>query len=158
MLEIGTGTGIWAVEMADLYPSASVIATDLSPIQSTWVPPNLQFEVDDCESEWGFEKRFDYIHMRNLSGAIADWPKLIKVCYDNLAPGGWIEISNIEAWCQSHDNVLPDDSASYRWQRNLKKAADTIGRELVMGSALLDLVKEAGFKDVQDDQHMVGIA
>jgi methylase of polypeptide subunit release factors len=29
ILDIGTGTGIWAIEMADRYPMAEVIGTDL---------------------------------------------------------------------------------------------------------------------------------
>jgi methylase of polypeptide subunit release factors len=33
VLDLGTGTGIWAIEFADKYPSASVLGTDLSPIQ-----------------------------------------------------------------------------------------------------------------------------
>jgi methylase of polypeptide subunit release factors len=33
ILDIGTGTGIWAIDMADKYPGASVIGTDLSPVQ-----------------------------------------------------------------------------------------------------------------------------
>ena len=45
VLDVGTGTGIWAVDFADQFPSASVIGTDLSPIQPSWVPPNLQFQV-----------------------------------------------------------------------------------------------------------------
>ena len=155
VLEIGTGTGIWAVEMADMYPSANVIATDLSPIQPTWVPPNLQFEVDDCEEEWGFDKKFDYIHMRNLSGAIANWPKLIKVCYDHLVPGGWIEISNIEAWCKSDEGALPQDNPAYRWQTDLKDAAESVGREIVVGSSMLNRVKEAGFIGALDDEYAV---
>ena len=36
MLDIGTGTGIWAMEMADRYPDATVIGTDLSPVQPMW--------------------------------------------------------------------------------------------------------------------------
>jgi methylase of polypeptide subunit release factors len=40
ILDIGTGTGIWAIEMADQYPMAEVIGTDLSPIQPEWVPAN----------------------------------------------------------------------------------------------------------------------
>jgi methylase of polypeptide subunit release factors len=30
ILDIGTGTGIWAIDMADTYPSAEVIGTDLT--------------------------------------------------------------------------------------------------------------------------------
>jgi methylase of polypeptide subunit release factors len=29
ILDVGTGTGIWAIDTADLYPSAEVIGTDL---------------------------------------------------------------------------------------------------------------------------------
>ena len=35
ILDLGTGTGIWAIEMADMYPSAAVVGTDLSPVQPT---------------------------------------------------------------------------------------------------------------------------
>jgi 2-polyprenyl-3-methyl-5-hydroxy-6-metoxy-1,4-benzoquinol methylase len=36
ILDIGTGTGIWAIDMADQFPEAEVIGTDLSPIQPRW--------------------------------------------------------------------------------------------------------------------------
>ena len=36
ILDIGTGTGIWAIEMADEYPDAEIIGTDLSATQPTW--------------------------------------------------------------------------------------------------------------------------
>ena len=36
ILDIGTGTGIWAMEMADLYPDSLIIGTDLSPVQPIW--------------------------------------------------------------------------------------------------------------------------
>jgi hypothetical protein len=35
VLDIGTGTGAWAIDFADEYPKAEVIGTDLSPIQRT---------------------------------------------------------------------------------------------------------------------------
>lgn len=35
VLDIGTGTGIWAIDFADEHPSATVIGTDISPIQPT---------------------------------------------------------------------------------------------------------------------------
>ncbi|KAK1479787.1 methyltransferase domain-containing protein [Colletotrichum tamarilloi] len=48
ILDIGTGTG--ATEMGDFFPNAEVTGIDLSPIQPSWVPPNVKVEVDDVES------------------------------------------------------------------------------------------------------------
>ncbi|KIW10107.1 hypothetical protein PV08_11067 [Exophiala spinifera] len=81
VLDIGTGTGIWAIQIGDTFPSAVVIGNDLSPIQPQWVPPNVKFEVDDVESEWPYSQPFDYIHSRYMAGSIADWPRLMYQCY-----------------------------------------------------------------------------
>ena len=76
VLDVGTGTGIWAMDFADQYPSAHVIGFDLSPIQPVWVAPNLQFEINDaCEADWAYKKNsFDFIHARAMYGSVADWP------------------------------------------------------------------------------------
>lgn len=47
ILDIGTGTGIWAIEMGDQFPEAQIIGTDLSPMQPNFVPPNVRFFVED---------------------------------------------------------------------------------------------------------------
>jgi methylase of polypeptide subunit release factors len=36
ILDLGTGSGLWAMDAADEYPSAEVIGTDLSPVQPKW--------------------------------------------------------------------------------------------------------------------------
>lgn len=82
VLDLGTGSGIWAIEYADMFPGSSVTGTDLSAIQPEWVPPNCSFEIDDAEAEWTWdEATFDYIHNRNFVCAIRDWPKLIRQCF-----------------------------------------------------------------------------
>lgn len=58
---------------------AQVIGTDLSPIQPNLVPPNVQFEVDDCCDEWLYTPNsFDFIHVRGLYGCVADWDRFYK--------------------------------------------------------------------------------
>jgi SAM-dependent methyltransferase len=66
VLDLGTGTGQWAVAYADMHPDVQVIGTDLSPIQPTSVPPNCSFVVENIEADWMFRKPFDYIHSRVL--------------------------------------------------------------------------------------------
>jgi hypothetical protein len=68
------GTGIWVIEFADKNPESEIIGTDLSPIQPSYVPSNIKFEIDDVDDDWTFpEDHFDYIHERLLiSGSIKD--------------------------------------------------------------------------------------
>jgi tRNA G46 methylase TrmB len=47
ILDIATGCGDWAIQMADLFPTSQVVATDLSPIQPEMIPPNVNFYVED---------------------------------------------------------------------------------------------------------------
>ena len=91
-LDIGTGTGIWAIDFAEQYLACQVTGTDLSPIQPTAVPTNCQFYVEDFENDWGWgEQKFDYVHTRMLVAAAKDWPKLFRQAYHALKPGGWVE-------------------------------------------------------------------
>ncbi|KAG8406016.1 hypothetical protein J3458_021359 [Metarhizium acridum] len=48
ILDIATGIGDWAIEMADEFPDSRIIATDLSPIQPNYVPSNVRFYVEDA--------------------------------------------------------------------------------------------------------------
>jgi ubiquinone/menaquinone biosynthesis C-methylase UbiE len=82
VLDVGTGTGIWAIDFADEFPHTTVSGTDLSPIQPALVPPNCIFEVDDARDLWTYPANyFDFIHIRGLFGSISDWPQLYKQAY-----------------------------------------------------------------------------
>ena len=75
--DIGTGTGIWALEVGDLYPGAEVLGLDLSPIQPHWVPPNVKFMVDDVEDEWLHGSNWDFVHLRGMSLVLRDLQKMV---------------------------------------------------------------------------------
>lgn len=71
-----------------LLPNAAVIGNDLSPIQPVYVPPNLHFEIDDCEQEWPFpHNHFDLVHIRNMSSAVRDWKKLYAQAFRCVCVG-----------------------------------------------------------------------
>ncbi|KAF9699404.1 hypothetical protein EKO04_002129 [Ascochyta lentis] len=110
ILDIGTGTGIWAMEMGDKFPNAQVIGNELSPIQPRWVPPNVQFEIDDAESPWPPREPFDFIHIRYMLGSIQNWPRLLRQSYENLTPGGWIELQDFNTLAYSEDGSAADDN------------------------------------------------
>lgn len=147
ILDVGTGTGIWAIDVAEKYPGAEVIGTDLSPIQPTWVPPNVQFQIDDAESEWTFARNsFDLVHIRHLNGAIKDWGRLIKEAYRCTKPGGWIELAEYEFFLHSDDNSLPKNSSIYKYYDLCNQAATKLGREFIIAANLMPFLQEAGFE------------
>ncbi|GAW25906.1 putative methyltransferase domain-containing protein [Rosellinia necatrix] len=86
ILDLGTGTGIWAIEMADMYPSADVLGTDLSPIQPSWIPANCRFIVDDVEDTWENGSDWDFIHLRNMLPILRDPLALLRNAFENLRP------------------------------------------------------------------------
>jgi SAM-dependent methyltransferase len=94
--------------MADAFPSAEVIGTDISPIQPSWVPPNAQFQIEDAQLDWTFEpESFDFIHVRYMHGAIGDWGKLYRQMFQFLKPGGWFQHiePDIALRCNNPDSV-----------------------------------------------------
>ena len=51
ILDVGTGTGDWAMAMGDEYPEAEIVGTDIAKIQPSAVPLNVFFEIDDAEED-----------------------------------------------------------------------------------------------------------
>lgn len=157
VLDIGTGTGIWAIDFADTFPSAEVVGTDLSPIQPSWVPPNLRFLVDDAESPWLFSasRPFDFIHARDLGGAIADWPRLLRQAYTHLRPGGWIELQEFEVTLRSDDDSLRLAPMLCEFVGRLHQASEAFHRPMNIAEGHKQRLIEAGFEDVRDEVYKV---
>ncbi|KAK0620842.1 S-adenosyl-L-methionine-dependent methyltransferase [Immersiella caudata] len=150
VLDIGTGTGIWANDLADEFPNAAIVGVDLSPIQSPFVPPNVRFEVMDIEEPWNFSGvQFDFIYSRMMTAALADWPSFFQQVYDHLAPGGWIELCDIAA-LKCDDGTLKEDSAMKRWVDMLLEGARSMGRPFDEAYKYREQLEAQGFVNVQE--------
>ncbi|KAG8167319.1 hypothetical protein KVR01_003008 [Diaporthe batatas] len=153
VLDVGTGTGLWAIDFADDHPEATVIGTDISPIQPKWVPPNLKFEIEDCTSEWTFHaNEFDYIHLRYLVGSIVDWSALFKEAYNAAKPGGWVESFEGSPHMVSDDGSVADKSAISQWGKFFEEGGKTLGRTFLVVEQGIQrkAMEEAGFVDIQE--------
>ncbi|ENH73035.1 hypothetical protein FOC1_g10009770 [Fusarium oxysporum f. sp. cubense race 1] len=139
VLDLGTGTGIWAMDFADEHPEAEVIGVDLSPIQPSFIPPNVTFEIDDIEDEWTYSKPFDYIHSRFMTSCISDWKKYLTQCFQNLTPNGYLELQEADLTIKSDDDTVKPDNA----------LLNRFGRPYVDIPALVDVMTEIGFVDVK---------
>lgn len=149
VLDLGTGTGIWAIDFADEHPDSAVLGNDLSPIQPSWIPPNLTFEVDDYESEWSYSAKFDFIHGREMEGMVQDFDRLFAQSYKNLNPGGWAEFQSIELNCFCNDDSRQKATAWVRWSENLHQAARTFGKNMRTVRTWPEKMEKAGFQNVQ---------
>ncbi|KLP16767.1 methyltransferase [Fusarium fujikuroi] len=152
VLDVGCGTGIWAIDFADKYPGCEVIGTDISPIQPSWVPPNVKFEIEDFNQDWTFPpESFDYVHLRYLVGCVPNWDNLFEQAFKVLKPGGWVESFEASAIIESDDDSVKPDSALAQWGPIFIKASKTIGNTFtVVGDNLQRPgIEKAGFTDVE---------
>ncbi|KAH7240542.1 S-adenosyl-L-methionine-dependent methyltransferase [Fusarium solani] len=141
-VDIGCGTGMWAIDFADEFPSCKVVGTDISPIQPDFVPPNLVFEIEDCTQEWTFPPNsFDYPHSQ-----------LFKQAYIALKPGGYLESFEASPRIESDDGTVLPDSAMAQWGEIFIRAAEKVGRSftVIENETQKIAMNAAGFQDIQE--------
>lgn len=150
ILDLGTGTGIWAVDVADKYPEASVIGTDLSPVQPSFVPPNLEFQIDNFEDDWTFRRdSFDLIHSRLLLASVSDYPRLFSQALRALKPGGYMEMHEVDPGFECDDDSIPEDSSALQWSNLFFEGCKKIGHSIPSPTEYKTLMEDAGFVDVR---------
>lgn len=106
ILDVGCGTGRWAIEMAQLFPQAAVVGVDITPPErDTMSAPtgqtgdldakNATFLTGNVLERLPFDDAaFDFTHQRYMIGAIPldSWPRAISELARVTQPGGWVEI------------------------------------------------------------------
>ncbi|WAO97272.1 Hypothetical protein NCS54_01499200 [Fusarium falciforme] len=148
VLDVGMGMGIWAVDFSDEHPESQVIGVDLSPIQPNFVPPNVEFFVDDIEESWSFSEPFDYVYSRMMTFSIKSWPEYIRNIYDKLTPGGYVELLEIDLYGKSDDGILKEHHELSRLVRLLDEASTKIGRKFQDNKKNKDILRDTGFVDI----------
>ncbi|KAG9229111.1 S-adenosyl-L-methionine-dependent methyltransferase [Amylocarpus encephaloides] len=151
VLDIGTGTGVWAIDMGDEYPSAEILGIDLSPIQPDWVPPNVKFMVDDAESPWlAKPNSYDFIHARHMVSSIKDWPKLLSEAYTATKPGGWVELQELRFQIQCDDNTMKDDYGVRKFLELVRDALAIFGVDVFTMTKNAQRLRDAGFVNIEE--------
>lgn len=154
IMDVGTGFGDWAIDAGDWYPSARVVGLDLSPIQSVWIPPNVEFVVDDVEDNtWIHGSDFDLIHFRMVAVVLQDPAAAARTAYENLRPGGWVEFQEVYPRIGCHDDTLGVDPENYVVTRFYRLAARVLrgqyGWDLFAAEHLPRQLEELGFVNVK---------
>ncbi|KAJ4112519.1 hypothetical protein NW768_011686 [Fusarium equiseti] len=157
VLDLGTGTGIWAIDFADEHPSAEVIGTDLSPIQPEWTPTNCVFEVDDFEDPWVYKKPFDYIHARELEGCIANEEQFFQRAFENLTSGGYLEMKAQRGFFMSDDDSIKKAVNAEVWAEAMRDSSNKFGKPIDSVPGWKEKMINAGFVDVHQEIRKIPI-
>lgn len=104
ILDVGTGTGRWAREMAAQFPSSNVVGFDIVPppvdteprmdMRMDMGPHNYRFVQGNVLDGLPFpDASFAFVHMRLMVLALpADrWPFVVGELVRVTRPGGWVE-------------------------------------------------------------------
>jgi len=116
ILDVGTGTGIWPVDMARLFPQAHLVGVDISAAALEYTSSAAYtFCLADVLKGLPFpEQQFDYVHQRLLVAAIpaANWAGVIRELLRVTRPGGWVELLEIGVTVQQ---AGPETSRLLDW-------------------------------------------
>lgn len=152
VFDLGTGTGIWAIDVADQYPEAVVVGVDLSAIQPIWVPPNCKFELEDFNDKWSdfnHPHTYDLIHARELLGTVPDWTTMYRKAYQALELGGWFDQAEPSILFLSEYSEFETEHPFSRWNKVMIDAGEKAGMDFDIGAKIKDRLEAVGFVNVQ---------
>lgn len=154
ILDVGCGTGRWAIEMAAQFPDSNIIGLDkVVPATDTVTlgyginqrPQNFNFVAGDVLQGLAFPNAsFDFVHMRLLYSAIpaVRWQFVVSELVRVTRPGGWVEL--VEG------GLPPNGGAGMNMLHSLTiEGGNKVGLDMTVGSRLGAYLQNAGMVNVR---------
>lgn len=147
VLDIGCGSGQWALNIASSYPHVRVVGIDQVPQMPEDLPSNVEFQQHDVNDGLSaFYGTFDLVHVRCIGSGTKSYRTLIKEATKCLNPGG------LAIFIEGDFDLVKED------QRTIQEPADD---EHPNGSLLQKWMQAVGtaqdrrcrFVDVEDSPH-----
>jgi SAM-dependent methyltransferase len=148
ILDVGCGEGIWALDIAQAFPSSRVVGFDIRPIRqfSYHDPSHFLLVTGDILSDLPFaDTSFDYVHQRCLSPLIPAqrWQNLIYELARLTRPGGWIELLE---YGSTYGSAGPNTEQLLAWS---KETAAQHGFDPILMQRLEPMLQRAGIGRTQ---------
>ncbi|KAK4134417.1 S-adenosyl-L-methionine-dependent methyltransferase [Trichocladium antarcticum] len=152
ILECGSGSGAWAMEVAEQYPECEVIGIDVYPYPVPEdLPPNLDLQIDDLNSPSTFPSNyFDFVHSRMMAGGIHanGWINYMADILRVLRPGGWCQMVEIYFNAQSDNGTLTSNHALQVWSQRYMQSMQP-AKDPRAALRLQNWMTQAGFVEVE---------
>ncbi|KAL0253000.1 AdoMet-homocysteine methyltransferase [Diplodia seriata] len=101
---------------------------------------------------------FDYIHVRDLGGAIQDWNKLLDQSMRNLKRGGYMELQEFDVELKSDDGSLEEHAPNAtQLLALLQDASRKFGKNMDNAKGHAQRLREAGFEQVETEAYRVPV-
>ncbi|KAH9826687.1 S-adenosyl-L-methionine-dependent methyltransferase [Teratosphaeria destructans] len=165
ILDVGCGTGVTTLELAQKYPGADVYGVDLSAAFTAVTDShprldNLHFVQGDIGELINAQKapfspgNFDYVFSRLLILGVADWPAHIAVLSGLLAKNGSIELQ--EVTLDAYSPSSPTEPLTWSFLKALQQDYAAVGLDFNAGSHLSARMKATpGLADVHAQRYRV---
>jgi len=152
ILDVGTGTGRWAMDMAQGFPRAQVVGVDVNPPPADEQarpgldvrPPNYRFVPGNVMEGLPFDDgAFAFTHMRLLFTAIpADrWQQVIGELARVTRTGGWVE--SVETTGLHDGGAHVDLVMSWIQQLSARRGVD-----LTLGDRVAEVMRAVELRNV----------
>lgn len=118
----------------------------------------MKFELDDATQDWSWEGNvFDFIHMRYLFGAIADWGKLLAEAYRCCKSGGWVQSCEVDPSFVSDDGTVDQVPGLDKWNNLFQEGGKKCGYSFCVVAENLQekSMEAAGFIDIRTVNYKV---
>ncbi|KAK7962875.1 S-adenosyl-L-methionine-dependent methyltransferase [Apiospora aurea] len=147
VLDLGSGIGCWAVDIARQHPEASVTCVDHHPVHLQDAPSNVTFHVADLNRDWPVEPNsLDLIHIRAMSDDVVSWPFILSQALKTLRPGGQLEVSEIRPRFWDFDGQFAVTDALPEGEQMSAELSAKMGVDLDPSVSLPMWLDDAGFE------------
>lgn len=152
ILEVGSGLGLLAAEIARAAPNAHITGLEYSAEQLAKVPAppdapiNLSFQQGDAHSLPFADESFDLVYCRFVLEHVADPARVLREMRRVLTPGGRAFVQENNILINDFD---PDCPAFNRVWHAFAALQTRLGGDALVGKRLYRLMSGAGFSHTQ---------
>ncbi|KAI0130247.1 hypothetical protein BJ170DRAFT_619313 [Xylariales sp. AK1849] len=154
VLDIGTGPGLWSLQIAQKFPEAYVLGIDVDPVKPPFHLPNCSFEMMDASKPWTLDHTFDFVHMRMVGELANGKHASFNEIYEHLNPGGWVEITEWIVKFQSPNHSLDKFNL---WNHNFHLGLRRFGSSPSWALGWRSVMQEKGCQHVTERKYAVPV-